>query len=154
MAVLAARTGRSARASATPFLRRPPAPLRRLSAAAAAAPRVFETIGDYRAYRGALPPGASVGLVATMGYLHDGHLALARRTATLSDGELQRVRLAAVSRSGLTGVTVVLDEPTAGLHRRAVADLVTRLHALRDAGNTVVVVDHRPDVLHAADHLI
>jgi pantoate--beta-alanine ligase len=53
--------------------------LRRCAAEAGPAPlRVFETVGAYRAYRGALPPGAGVGLVATMGYLHDGHLALAR----------------------------------------------------------------------------
>jgi len=83
-----------------------------------------------------------------------GHLTLARRTATLSDGELQRVRLAAVSRSGLTGITVVLDEPSAGLHAADVAPLIDRLHALRDAGNTVVVVDHRPHLLRAADHII
>ncbi len=83
-----------------------------------------------------------------------GHLTLDRRSASLSDGELQRVRLAAVSRSGLTGVTVVLDEPSAGLHGRAVAALMGRLRVLRDAGNTVVMVDHRPEVLRGADHLI
>lgn len=83
-----------------------------------------------------------------------GHLRLARRTATLSDGELQRVRLAAVSRSGLTGLTVVLDEPSAGLHATDLAALLDRLRGLRRAGNTVVVVDHRPAIVRAADHLI
>lgn len=83
-----------------------------------------------------------------------GHLSLDRRSATLSDGELQRVRLAAVGRAGLTGLTVVLDEPSAGLQGPEVAALVERLRALRDDGNTVVVVDHRPDLIRAADHLI
>jgi excinuclease ABC subunit A len=82
------------------------------------------------------------------------HLQLDRSTPTLSDGELQRVRLAAVSRSGLTGLTVVLDEPSAGLHASDIAALLARLRGLRDSGNTVVVVDHRPDVLRAADHIL
>lgn len=83
-----------------------------------------------------------------------GHLSLDRRSATLSDGELQRVRLAAVGRAGLTGLTVVLDEPSAGLQGPEVAVLVERLRALRDVGNTVVVVEHRPELIRAADHLI
>jgi len=83
-----------------------------------------------------------------------GHLTLARRVPTLSDGELQRVRLASVLRSGLTGVTLVLDEPGAGLHARDLATLLERLAALRAAGHTVVVVSHRPAVIRAADHLL
>ena len=83
-----------------------------------------------------------------------GHLQLSRPTATLSDGELQRVRLAGVMRSGLSGVTVVLDEPSAGLHARDVGVLLERLRALRDEGNTIVVVAHRPPVIDGADHLI
>ena len=83
-----------------------------------------------------------------------GHLALGRRSRTLSEGELQRVRLASLLRSGLTGTTLVLDEPGAGLHASDVAGLLERLGRLRDEGNTVVVVSHRPEVLRAADHLI
>lgn len=83
-----------------------------------------------------------------------GHLSLHRATATLSGGEHQRVRLAAVLRSGLAGMTLALDEPTAGLHASEVEALLGRLHALRAQGHTVVVVSHRPALIRAADHLI
>lgn len=83
-----------------------------------------------------------------------GHLALSRRSPTLSTGELQRLRLASVLQSGLAHTTLVLDEPTAGLHEDDVHALLARLRALRDAGNTVVVVSHRPSLLRGADHLI
>lgn len=83
-----------------------------------------------------------------------GHLELGRASRTLSAGELQRVRLASVLRAGLTGVTLVLDEPTSGLHARDVDGLLERLAVYRERGNTVVVVEHEPRVLRAADHLI
>ncbi len=83
-----------------------------------------------------------------------GHLALARRSQTLSAGELQRVRLASVLRSGLTATTIVLDEPTAGLHEDDVTTLLARLRTLCHQGNTVVVVSHRPRILRGADHIV
>ena len=83
-----------------------------------------------------------------------GHLALSRRSPTLSTGELQRLRLANVLQSGLAHTTLVLDEPTAGLHEDDVLSLLERLRALRDAGNTIVVVSHRPALLRGADHLV
>lgn len=83
-----------------------------------------------------------------------GHLSLDRSSPTLSDGELQRIRLASLLGSGLSGLTVVLDEPSAGLHPSAVRGLVRRLQDLRDRGNTVVVVDHRREMVRAADHLL
>ncbi len=89
--------------------------------------------------------------------LQDGGLAyltLDRAASTLSGGEAQRVRLAAELRSGLTGITYVLDEPTAGLHPRDTVRLIGLVRALRDAGNTVVVVEHDLDVIAAADHVI
>jgi excinuclease ABC subunit A len=84
-----------------------------------------------------------------LGYLH-----LNRPTASLSAGEAQRVRLAGLLGSGLTSLTVLLDEPTRGLHPSEVAALVAALRALRDEGNTVIVVEHDLDVMAAADHLI
>jgi excinuclease ABC subunit A len=83
-----------------------------------------------------------------------GYLALDRPASTLSGGEAQRVRLAAELRSGLTGITYVLDEPTAGLHPRDTRRLVGLVQGLRDAGNTIVVVEHDVDVIGAADHVI
>ncbi len=83
-----------------------------------------------------------------------GHLALGRRSPTLSAGELQRLRLANTLRSGLTHTTVVLDEPTAGLHADDVGTLLDQLRTLVDAGNTVIVVSHRPAVLRRADVLL
>jgi excinuclease ABC subunit A len=83
-----------------------------------------------------------------------GYLALDRPASTLSSGEAQRVRLATEIGSGLTGITYVLDEPTAGLHPRDTSRLLGLLRGLRDSGNTVVVVEHDEDVIRAADHVI
>ncbi len=83
-----------------------------------------------------------------------GYLSLDRPASTLSGGEAQRVRLAAELRSGLTGITYVLDEPTAGLHARDTSRLLGLIRGLRDTGNTIVVVEHDLDVVAAADHVI
>jgi excinuclease ABC subunit A len=83
-----------------------------------------------------------------------GYLSLDRQAATLSAGEAQRIRLATDVGSGLTGITYVLDEPTAGLHARDTGRLLGLLKGLRDAGNTVVVVEHDEDVIRSADHVI
>ncbi|MEN9786625.1 MAG: hypothetical protein RLZZ299_1889, partial [Pseudomonadota bacterium] len=83
-----------------------------------------------------------------------GYVTLARRADTLSGGELQRVRLAAQAGNQLSGVLYVLDEPTAGLHPQDTAALLSVLRDLRDAGNTVLVVEHDPDVIDAADLVV
>ncbi len=83
-----------------------------------------------------------------------GYLALDRPADSLSGGELQRARLAAQLGSGLVGVCYVLDEPTAGLHPADADRLVRSLVGLRDAGNTVVVVEHDEATIAAADWLI
>ena len=82
------------------------------------------------------------------------HLSLDRRGPTLSGGELQRVRLANRLGSELVGVLYVLDEPTIGLHPADTVALIGTLRSLRDAGNTLLVVEHDPAVIRAADHLI
>ncbi|RIQ27122.1 excinuclease ABC subunit UvrA [Jiangella rhizosphaerae] len=82
------------------------------------------------------------------------YLTLERSTPSLSAGEAQRLRLAALLGSGLTGVLYVLDEPTIGLHPADVARLVAVLRRLRDLGNTVLVIEHDLEVLRAADHVI
>jgi len=83
-----------------------------------------------------------------------GYLTLDRPTRTLSGGEFQRARLAAALSSQLHGACLVLDEPTAGLHPRDTQRLLKTLHRLRDAGSTVVVVEHDGDIMRAADWLI
>jgi excinuclease ABC subunit A len=83
-----------------------------------------------------------------------GYLTLDRRTDTLSGGELQRVRLASHVGSGLVGVAFVLDEPTAGLHPRDTDRLLGTLRDLRDAGNSVLVVEHDEATIRAADWVI
>ena len=83
-----------------------------------------------------------------------GYLALDRQTVTLSGGELQRMRLASVLDSELSGVVYILDEPTAGLHPRDTEGLVAVLKKLRDLGNTVLVIEHDPDVMRAADLIV
>ena len=83
-----------------------------------------------------------------------GYLTLEQPTPSLSAGEAQRLRLAALLGSGLTGVLYVLDEPTMGLHPADTARLVDVLRRLRDLGNTVLVIEHDLDVLRAADHVV
>jgi excinuclease ABC subunit A len=83
-----------------------------------------------------------------------GYLALDRKAPTLSGGESQRIRLAAQIGSGLSGVLYVLDEPSIGLHPRDNVKLLGALEALRDKGNTVVVVEHDEDTIRAADWVI
>ena len=83
-----------------------------------------------------------------------GYLTLDRASPSLSAGEAQRLRLAALLGSGLTGVLYVLDEPTIGLHARDNARLVTMLRALRDLGNTVLVIEHDLSVIAAADWVV
>ena len=83
-----------------------------------------------------------------------GYLALDRPAATLSGGEAQRIRLATQIGSGLTGVIYILDEPSIGLHLRDSARLLDTLEALRDLGNTVIVVEHDLETILRADHLV
>jgi excinuclease ABC subunit A len=83
-----------------------------------------------------------------------GYLALDRAAPTLSGGEAQRIRLAAQLGSNLRGVCYVLDEPTIGLHPRDNRLLLDTLVALRDRGNTLVVVEHDEETIRRADHLI
>ena len=84
-----------------------------------------------------------------LGYLH-----LNRVSGTLSAGEAQRVKLAGLLGSGLTSLTVLIDEPTRGMHPSEVEALVAALMELRNEGNTVIAVEHDPVVIQAADQLV
>ena len=83
-----------------------------------------------------------------------GYLTMERDSPTLSMGEAQRLRLAALLGSDLTGIIYILDEPTIGLHQRDTGRMINVLRQLRDLGNTVLVVEHDLDVIRAADHVI
>jgi excinuclease ABC subunit A len=83
-----------------------------------------------------------------------GYLSLARRASTLSGGEAQRLRLASQLGSRLVGVLYILDEPSIGLHQRDNHRLLSTLRRLRDAGNTVIVVEHDAETIGAADHVL
>ena len=83
-----------------------------------------------------------------------GYLSLDRSAATLSGGEGQRIRLATQIGSRLRGVLYVLDEPSIGLHQRDNKRLIQALEALRDLGNTVLVVEHDEDTMRKADYLL
>lgn len=92
--------------------------------------------------------------IATITELGLGYLSPDRPTPTLSSGELQRLRLATQLRSGLFGVVYVLDEPSAGLHPADTESLLTVLDRLKEAGNSVFVVEHQLDVMRHADWLV
>ncbi|MEK5442250.1 excinuclease ABC subunit UvrA [Fredinandcohnia sp. FSL W7-1320] len=82
------------------------------------------------------------------------YLTLTRETPTLSGGESQRVKMVKYLSSNLTGLMYIFDEPSTGLHPRDVYRLNELLVKLRDKGNTVLVVEHDPDVIQIADHII
>jgi excinuclease ABC subunit A len=82
------------------------------------------------------------------------YLTLDRLSSTLSGGESQRIQLATSLGSRLVGALYVLDEPSIGLHTRDTAKLIRIMEDLRDLGNTILVVEHDPDVIRAADRLI
>ena len=83
-----------------------------------------------------------------------GYISIDRPTATLSGGEAQRLRIATQLAADLCGLTYVLDEPTIGLHPHDTQHLMDAVEQLKDNGNTVVIVEHDPDVIAQADHII
>jgi len=111
-----------------------------------------------------LPPGAEAragrllqelrARVDTANAVGLGYVTLGRTTRTLSGGEAQRIQLAAALGGTLTASLYVLDEPSIGLHARDAGRLIETLRAIRDHGNTVVVVEHDPAIIAEADHVI
>ncbi len=94
---------------------------------------------------------------ARLKYLSDvglGYLNLDRQSRTLSGGEVQRINLTTALGTSLVNTLFVLDEPSIGLHARDVGRIVGVMHRLRDAGNTLVVVEHDPKVMQAADRVL
>ena len=83
-----------------------------------------------------------------------GYLSLSRASRTISGGESQRIRLATQIGSKLVNVLYILDEPSIGLHQRDNRRLINSLKSLRDAGNSVVVVEHDEDMMRSADHIV
>ncbi|MGN9786091.1 ATP-binding cassette domain-containing protein [Nonomuraea sp. ZG12] len=83
-----------------------------------------------------------------------GYLSLDRESSTLSGGEAQRVKMVRHLNSSLTDVTYVFDEPTAGLHPHDIQRMNDLLLQLRDKGNTVLVVEHKPETIQIADHVV
>ena len=93
-------------------------------------------------------------IATRLGYLLDvglGYLTLDRQSRTLSGGEVQRINLTTALGTSLVNALFVLDEPSIGLHSRDIGRLIRVLHRLRDAGNTLIVVEHDPEVIEAAD---
>lgn len=92
-----------------------------------------------------------------LGYMFEvglGYLSLNRQSSTLSGGESQRIALATSLGSPLVGSMYILDEPSIGLHSRDTHNLINVLYKLRDAGNTVIVVEHDEEIIKAADFIV
>lgn len=118
-------------------------------------------VSDLAAWVRALDEPAAAPLLASLGHLLEqfveiglGYLSLDRPSGTLSGGESQRVKMVRHLGSALTDVTYVFDEPTIGLHPHDIARMDELLLRLRDKGNTVLVVEHKPEVIAIADHVV
>ena len=123
---------------------------------------ISRTLAFFEALRfpGALDKATEVllGEIRTrLRYLNDvglGYLTLDRQSRTLSGGEVQRVNLTTALGTSLVNTLFVLDEPSIGLHPRDIGRLTSVLHGLRDKGNTLLVVEHDPDLIRAADRVL
>jgi excinuclease ABC subunit A len=125
-----------------------------------------QSVADALAYFGSLGLDATAQkiarqilkeVVARLTFLRNvglSYVSLERRASTLSGGEAQRIRLATQIGSSLVGVLYILDEPTIGLHQRDNAMLIETLTRLRDAGNTLIVVEHDEQTLRTADYIV
>ncbi|MFB0630046.1 ATP-binding cassette domain-containing protein [Streptomyces sp. AB3(2024)] len=118
-------------------------------------------ISDLAAWTGGLDEPSVAPLLATLRQTLDsfveiglGYLSLARPAGTLSGGEAQRVKMIRHLGSSLTDTTYVFDEPTTGLHPHDIQRMNGLLLRLRDKGNTVLVVEHKPEVITIADHVV
>ncbi len=98
--------------------------------------------------------GALAQVLGSFGEIGLGYLSLDRASGTLSGGEAQRVKMIRHLGSSLTDVTYVFDEPTIGLHPHDIARMNELLLRLRDKGNTVLVIEHKPEVIAIADHVV
>jgi excinuclease UvrABC ATPase subunit len=118
-------------------------------------------ISDLAGWVGGLAEPSVAPLVATLRHTLEsfveiglGYLSLDRPSGTLSGGEAQRVKMVRQLGSSLTDVTYVFDEPTTGLHPHDIARMNDLLLRLRDKGNTVLVVEHKPETIAIADHVV
>ena len=118
-------------------------------------------ISDLAAWIGGLKEKQVAPLLAALSHTLDsfveiglGYLSLDRPAGTLSGGEAQRVKMIRHLGSALTDVTYVFDEPTVGLHPHDIERMNNLLLQLRDKGNTVLVVEHKPEVIAIADHVV
>jgi excinuclease UvrABC ATPase subunit len=118
-------------------------------------------ISDLAAWLGGLKEPSVAPLLASLGETLDsfveiglGYLSLDRASGTLSGGEAQRVKMVGHLGSSLTDVTYVFDEPTVGLHPHDIQRMNELLLRLRDKGNTVLVVEHKPEAIAIADHVV
>ncbi|WP_257463594.1 excinuclease ABC subunit UvrA [Archangium lipolyticum] len=118
---------------------------------------VDELLPWVKALEGAAAAPLAKALAERLGHVVDiglGYLSLDRPTDTLSGGESQRIKMVKHLGSSLVEVLYIFDEPSVGLHPRDVYRLGALLRALRDKGNTVLVVEHDPDVIKIADHVV
>ena len=83
-----------------------------------------------------------------------GYLSLSRETSTLSGGESQRIKMVRQLGNSLTDLTYIFDEPSIGLHPYDISKINTLMRLLRDKGNTVLVVEHDPDMIKIADYIV
>ena len=118
-------------------------------------------VSDLAAWAGGLAEPSAAPLLAALRHTLDsfaeiglGYLSLDRPAGTLSGGEAQRVKMIRQLGSSLTDVTYVFDEPTVGLHPHDIARMNGLLLRLRDKGNTVLVVEHKPELIAIADHVV
>jgi excinuclease UvrABC ATPase subunit len=118
-------------------------------------------ISDLAGWAGGLDEPSAAPLIAALKQHLDsfteiglGYLSLDRPTATLSGGEAQRTKMIRQLGSSLTDVTYVFDEPTVGLHPHDIQQMNDLLLQLRDKGNTVLVVEHKPEMIAIADHVV